>query len=202
VSRTSTTESAPAPAATTRPERRGLGIAVAGCVISGATALLAVGRVWLHYTVPRNGLADLRATATGHAVAQPAATLALVVLAGVVVFPATRGLGRRVAGAVIALAGVGIVYLSVATVAFTTDQLDLPDASTYTGGRATAWPWIALFAGAVAIATGAFAAAASRGWPSMGRRYESRPTAGSTAAGPLTEVAMWDRLDEGDDPTA
>jgi uncharacterized membrane protein (TIGR02234 family) len=179
-------------------------VAVAGCVISGATALLAVGRVWLHYTVPRNGLADLRATATGHGVAQPAATLALVVLAGVVVFPATRGLGRRVAGAAIALAGVGIVYLAVATIAFTTDQLDLPDASTYTDGRATAWPWIALVAGVVAVATGIYGAVASGRWPSMGRRYESRP-AGSPAAGPLTdltELAMWDRLDEGDDPTA
>jgi hypothetical protein len=188
-------------AATARPARRGLSVAVAGCVISGATTLFSVGRVWLHYTVPRSGLADLRATATGHGVAQPAATLALVVLAGVVVFPATRGLGRRVAGAAIALAGVGIVYLSVATVAFTTDQLDLPDASTYTGGRATAWPWIALVAGVVAILTGAFAAVASGAWPSMGRRYESRPAAGSMA-GPLTDVAMWDRLDEGDDPTA
>ena len=138
-------------------------------------------------------------------VAQPAATLALVVLAGVVVFPATRGIGRRVAGVVIALAGVGIVYSAVATIAFTTDQLDLPDAGTYTDGRATAWPWIALVAGVVAIATGLFAAAASGGWPSMGRRYESRPAAGSTPAGPLTdltELAIWDRLDEGDDPTA
>jgi uncharacterized membrane protein (TIGR02234 family) len=202
------TKSVAASAATTRPARRGLGIAVAGCVISAATVLLAAGRVWLRYTVPRNGLADLRATATGHGVAQPAATLALVVLAGVVVLPATRGLGRRVAGAAIALAGVGIVYVAAATIAFTTDQLDLPDAGTYTDGGATTWPWIALIAGVVAIATGLFAAAASGGWPSMGRRYESRPAASSTAAGPqppmteITETTMWDRLDEGDDPTA
>jgi uncharacterized membrane protein (TIGR02234 family) len=205
VTRTSTTETAPASAATTRPARRGLGVAVAGCVISAAIALLAVGRVWLHYTVPRNGLADLRATATGHGVAQPASTLALVVLAGVVVFPATRGLGRRVAGVAIALAGVGIGYLAAAAIAFTTDQLDLPDSSTYTGGRATAWPWVTLVSGVVALITGVFAAAASGGWPSMGRRYESRPADGSatpTDLTGLTELAIWDRLDEGDDPTA
>jgi uncharacterized membrane protein (TIGR02234 family) len=170
-------------------------------VLSGATALLAVGRVWLRYTVPRNGLADLRATATGHGAAQPAATLALVVLAGVVVFPATRGLGRRVAGGAIALAGAGIVYLAAATIAFTTDQLDLPDSSTFTDGRATAWPWVAVFAGVLAVATGVFAAIASGPWPSMGRRYESgRPSAAKD--GPLTDVGIWDRLDEGDDPTA
>jgi len=194
----STTESVPAPT-TTQPGRRGLGVAVTGCVLSGAVALFAVGRAWLHYTVPRNGLADLRATATGHAAAGAAATLALVILAGVVVLPATRGLGRRIAGVVVALAGLGVSYLAVLTVARTTDQLDVPEASTYTDGRATAWPWIALVAGGVAIATGVFAAVASGGWPAMGRRYES---AGSAKRGPATETSMWDRLDEGDDPTA
>jgi uncharacterized membrane protein (TIGR02234 family) len=194
----STTESVPA-SATTQPGRRGLGIAVTGCVLGGAVALFAVGRVWLHYTVPRNGLADLRATATGHATAGAAGTLALVVLAGVVVLPATRGLGRRVAGVLIALAGLGIGYVAVLTIASTTDQLDAPDASTYTDGRATAWPWIALVAGVVAIATGVFAALASGGWPAMGRRYEP---AGAAKQRPATETSIWDRLDEGDDPTA
>lgn len=193
------TESAEASTATTRPGRRGLGIAVTGCVLSGAVALFAVGRVWLHYRVPRSGLADLPSTATGHAVAGAAATLALVVLAGVVVLPATRGLGRRIAGAVIALAGLGMGYLAVLTIARTTDQLDVPAASTYTDGRATAWPWITLVAGAVAIATGVFAAVASGRWPAMGRRYEST---GSARRGPVTETSMWDRLDDGDDPTA
>jgi uncharacterized membrane protein (TIGR02234 family) len=194
----STTESIPA-SATTQTGRRGLGVAVTGCVLSGAVALFAVGRVWLHYTVPRTGLTDLRATATGHATAGAAGTLALVILAGVVVFPATRGLGRRVAGALIALAGLGIGYLAVLTIASTTDQLDVPAASTYTDGSVTAWPWIALVAGAVALATGVFAVVASGGWPAMGRRYES---AGSAKRGPATETSIWDRLDEGDDPTA
>ncbi|HEY3926383.1 MAG TPA: Trp biosynthesis-associated membrane protein [Acidothermaceae bacterium] len=189
----------PATAATTQPGRRALGIAVTGCVLSGAVALFAVGRVWLHYTVPRTGLADLRATATGHTTAGAAGTLALVVLAGVVVLPATRGLGRRIAGVLIALAGVGIGYLAILTIASTTDRLDGSQASTYTEGRATAWPWIALVAGAIAIATGVFAALASGGWPAMGRRYES---AGSAHRGPATETSIWDRLDEGDDPTA
>jgi uncharacterized membrane protein (TIGR02234 family) len=197
VTRTSTTESA-APSATTQSGRRGLGIAVTGCVISGAVALFAVGRVWLRYTVPRNGLADLRATATGHTTAGAAGTLALVVLAGVVVLPATRGFGRRLAGALVALAGLGIGYLAVQTIVFTTDQLDAPEASTYTDGRATAWPWVAMVAGVVAIATGVLAVLASGGWPAMGRRYEQ---AGSAKRGLATETSIWDRLDEGDDPT-
>jgi uncharacterized membrane protein (TIGR02234 family) len=194
----STTESVHA-SATTQPGRRGLGIAVTGCVLGGAVALFAVGRVWLHYTVPRNGLANLQATATGHATAGAAGTLALVVLAGVVVLPATRGFGRRLAGAVIALAGLGIGYLAMLTIAFTTAQLGVPEASTSIDGKATAWPWVTLIAGVVAVATGVFAALASGGWPAMGRRYES---AGSVKRGPATETSIWDRLDEGDDPTA
>ena len=194
----STTESVSA-STTTQSARRGLGIAVTGCVLGGAVALFAVGRVWLRYTVPRTGLADLRASATGHATAGAAGTLALVVLAGVVVLPATRGLGRRIAGVLIALAGLGIGYLAVLTITSTTDQLDASQASTYTDGRATIWPWLALVAGVVAVATGVFAAVASGGWPAMGRRYES---AGSAKRGPATETSIWDRLDEGDDPTA
>ena len=188
-----------APPATAQSGRRRLGIAVTGCVLAGAVALFAVGRVWLHYDARRDGLADLRTTATGHAVAGAAATLALVVLAGVVVLPATRSLGRRIAGVVIALAGLGIGYLAVLTIVRTTDQLAGAPASTYTDGRTTMWPWIALIAALVAIATGVFAAAASGGWPAMGRRYESGAPA---RRGPVTETSMWDRIDEGDDPTA
>jgi uncharacterized membrane protein (TIGR02234 family) len=193
------TESVPATAATTPTGRRGLGIAVTGCVLSGAVALFAVGRVWLHFNVPRTGLADLPSAATGHGIADPVGTLALVVLAGVVVFPATRGLGRRIAGVVIALAGLGIGYTALLAIVQTTNRLDASDAGSYTDGRVTAWPSIALVAGVVAMATGVFAAIASGRWPAMGRRYES---AGSAKRGPATETSLWDRLDEGDDPTA
>jgi uncharacterized membrane protein len=192
------TDSVQAVAEPAKTGRRGLGIAVAGCVLGGAVALFAVGRVWLHYTVPRTGLADLRASATGHATAGAAATLALLVLAGVVVLPATRGIGRRIAGVVIALAGLGIGYLATMTIVRTTQQLDVPAGSRYTDGHATAWPWIALVGGVVALATGVLATIASGGWPAMGRRYES---AGAASRGPITETSLWDRLDEGDDPT-
>ncbi len=192
------TEPAQTQTPATQADRRGLGLAVTGCVVSGATALFAVGRAWLHYSVPRDGLPDLRATATGHAVAQPAATLALVVLAGVVVFPATRGIGRRVAGAVLALAGLGIGYAALLTILFTTDQVSGVGSDRLLDGSTTAWPWVTLVAGVLGAACGVLAVVGSGRWPSMGRRYES----GRAKDGPLTEVGMWDRLDEGDDPTA
>ena len=61
------------------------------------------------------------------------------------------------------------------------------------------WPWFVVVAGLLALAAGAVAALFSRGWPSMGRRYESGPARAARAA--AGETSMWDRLDHGDDPT-
>jgi uncharacterized membrane protein (TIGR02234 family) len=173
-------------------------VASVGCVVSGGVALLAVGRVWMRYTVDQPPLSPRPTSATGHTVAAAAATLALVVLAGVVVFPATRGLGRRVAGAVLALAGLGIGYAALLTILFTTDQVPGVGSSRLLDERTTAWPWVTLVAGVLGAGCGVLAVTRSGRWPSMGRRYESAPAKNA----PLTDVGMWDRLDEGDDPTA
>jgi hypothetical protein len=177
--------------------RRGLTIAAAGCALSGGTVLLAVGRLWLRYNVPEQGLASRAATATGHVVAETASTLALVVLAGVLVLPATRGILRRLAGVIVALAGLGIAYISVLAIALTTSQLPGPEASDYLDGRVTPWPWVACAGGVVAIAAGLLTAVASRDWPAMGRRYEQSGSRSQDSS----EASMWDRLDVGDDPT-
>jgi uncharacterized membrane protein (TIGR02234 family) len=67
----------------------------------------------------------------------------------------------------------------------------------------TAWAWVTVAAGVLAIAAGALTVGRSGDWPAMGRRYES---GGSARRGPVTEAShsqatLWDRLDEGDDPT-
>jgi membrane protease YdiL (CAAX protease family) len=189
-----------APAPTAQHDRRGLTASAGGCVLSGGVVLLAVGRVWMHYTVDQPPLSSRPASATGHTVAAAAATLALVVLAGVVVFPATRGLGRRVAGAAIALAGLGIGYAAFLTIVFTTDQVPGVGSGRLLDERTTVWPWVTLVAGVLGAGCGLLAVARSAPWPSLGRRYESAPATAKN--GPLTDVGMWDRLDEGDDPTA
>jgi Tryptophan-associated transmembrane protein (Trp_oprn_chp) len=175
--------------------RRGLTAAAIGCALSGGMVLLAAGRVWVHYSVTEQALSPRAASATGHAVAQAAGTFALVVLAGVLVLPATRGFGRRIAGLLIAGAGAGIGYLAVMTIAAPAEQLP---------GRAsspavTGWPWVALVAGLVAVGAGLLSTISSGEWPAMGRRYES---GAATRSRPATDASMWDRLDEGDDPTA
>jgi Tryptophan-associated transmembrane protein (Trp_oprn_chp) len=189
-----------APAPTAQHDRRGLTAAAAGCVLSGSVVLLAVGRVWMRYTVDQPPLSSRPASATGHTVAAAAATLALVILAGVVVFPATRGIGRRVAGVAVALAGLGVGYAAFLTIVFTTDQVPGVGSGRLLDERTTLWPWVALVAGVLGAGCGFLAVVSSSRWPSMGRRYESASATAKT--GPLTDVGMWDRLDEGDDPTA
>jgi uncharacterized membrane protein (TIGR02234 family) len=175
--------------------RRGLTLAAVGCAVSGGTVLLAVGRVWVRYTMSRQSLAPRAATATGHGVAAAAGTLALVVLAGVLVLPATRGWGRRAAGMLIASCGLGIAYVAAVTISSPADQV-----SGATGSLAvTAWAWVTVAAGGVAVAAGLLTVVSSRAWPAMGRRYES---GAATRRRPITDASMWDRLDEGDDPTA
>jgi uncharacterized membrane protein (TIGR02234 family) len=177
--------------------RRGLAIAIAACILGGGTVLLATGRVWMHYSVDQRPLPPKEASATGHVIASPAATLALVVLAGVVVLPATRRLGRRAAGIAIALSGLGIGYLAVLAIVLTTDRIPGRGSVVPIDGRPTAWPWVALVAGALGFGAGLLAAICSARWPAMGRRYQSGSAKRATSA----EASMWDRLDEGDDPT-
>jgi hypothetical protein len=178
--------------------RRGLTLAAAACALSGGVLLLAAGRVWLRYDIPQSGVADRPATATGHVVASSSPTLGLVILAGVLVLPATRGIVRRLAGVMIALAGLGVTYLAALTIVLTTNQVPGPNASDYLNGRVTAWAWIAGVGGLVGVTGGLLTTIASRAWPSMGRRYEQ----GGSPSRDTSEVSMWDRLDDGDDPTA
>lgn len=185
--------------------RRELVLAVAGCAIAGAVALFAAGRQWAHFVVVGGG-GGVNGGPSGHDLAAGASALGLVMLAGVVALPATRGLLRRLVGLVVLAAGAG-------TIALAADVLADPGAAgsftgyvgffAYSGNptialRATGWPWADVAAGILALAAGAFTLVRSGGWPAMGRRYES----GGRAARPTSDASsMWDRLDHGDDPT-
>ena len=176
-----------------------------GCLLAGGLALFAVGRGWIGFVVAQPPLPMVRETASGHTVAAVVAPLAVVVLAGIVAFPATRGLGRRLAGVVVALAGVGLVAGAASTAASPTTAV-AGEAARLTGRvhaqassvAVSGWPWLVVACGVLAVATGVLVLVFARDWPAMGRRYEAaRPhVKGDDPA------SMWDRLDRGDDPTA
>ena len=185
--------------------RRGLVIAVSGCVLAAALGLVAAGRGWVSFTVAEPPLPSLRKTASGHAVAGAVMPLALVVLAGVVVLPATRKLGRRLAGAVIALAGIVLVVEAIDVLASPRQAVaaEAVKLTGNTGARAASataagWPWLVVVAGVLAVAVGVLTVGWSRGWPAMGRRYDASGSAGRDKA---AEASMWERFDRGDDPT-
>jgi uncharacterized membrane protein (TIGR02234 family) len=174
-------------------------------LLAGGLVLFSVGATWIRFVVrAANGL-DVRSAATGHDVAGAGTALALVVLAGVVILPATRGRGRVAAGVLLALAGVGILIAAFpsvvrpkAAVAARAAQIAGQHGIKPSHVAVTLWPWLAIIGGVLALAVGLTTIGRSRRWPAMGRRY----AAGAAPTGrTLADESMWERLDAGDDPT-
>lgn len=184
--------------------RRELVLAVVGCLMAGGVVLFAAGREWVHYAVAGGGHA--LSGPSGHDVAAGANALGFVMLAGVVALPATRTWLRRAVGLVVAAAGAGTIALAADVLADPASAGGVRSVGVFSflanpsiRVGATGWPWADVGAGALALVVGGFALLRSGDWPAMGRRYES----GGKAARPSSDASsMWDRLDQGDDPTA
>ncbi|MCB0916396.1 MAG: Trp biosynthesis-associated membrane protein [Actinobacteria bacterium] len=187
---------------------RQFGVVLALLVVAGALALAALSQVWVVATVGGGGLPTLTEGFTGRRLLPAAAGGAVLILAGVAGVLATRGLGRRIVGVVLALAGVGV---AAAAVSF---GLALPESARTEAVATTGFDQLALTANSwwlVVVAAGVLAALAGvvvawRGnrWPVLGGRYERRRVRpGSTAATPeeMSPSAAWDALDRGEDPT-
>ena len=149
--------------------------------------------------------------------------MALVVMAGALALTTARRLGAVIVGVLMALAGVVIASTSV-TAALdpaTTAAAAVADATGTTAlaqdYAVTAWPWVAVSGGVLAVLCGVTAAVAGRGWHSA-RRYETAPAApgpgltpgGEHPAASAREAAQrrrvdqmdaWDELSRGNDPT-
>jgi len=148
-----------------------------------------------------NALIVIDKHVSGKDVAPLVAAAALVAVAGAVAIPATRRWGRTVAGVLLVLAGVGATV--EALLRRTTAQHDLrhklpQDAVTH----ATNWPWMAVVGGVLLVLVGALVAVRGRQWSGMSSRYERPATRQGRAKRVDTDVAAWDALDRGEDPTA
>ena len=170
-----------------------MAIAVAGCAVSGAAMLLANGRDWatVHRDQPPPTVA--RADLVGSL-----APWALVALAGAVAILATRRWGRVPVGLALAGAG-GAVTWSVFDVIRDTERraweataTDGPQILPAWPVYETAWPWVALAAGVLLVATGVWTAVRGPSWPALGARYDA----------PQRRDDAWAALDRGEDPTA
>jgi uncharacterized membrane protein (TIGR02234 family) len=174
-------------------------------VLAGAAlVLLAASRTWVTATLSIPDYPSVSAAVGGGEAAPLARAAGFVGLAGVLALVATRGLGRRVAGALVGLAGLATVAAVVLfwsrTGAVADDALRRAAAGVGGGTHATVvagsgWPVLALVGGALVTVGGLLAAGRGHRWPSMGSRYDA------PAARRTTDSDPWAALDRGEDPT-
>jgi uncharacterized membrane protein (TIGR02234 family) len=210
--------------------RRERAAAVGLALVAGVLGLLAASRTWVtaELTDVLAGRVQLRLTGARLAPVVPAVSLVLLA-AGAAVLLARR-LGRAVAGLVLVLAGA--VCGAAAVAAARSPQAALgAEAARVTGRSAgppatfgtTAWPWLAVVAGVLAVLAGALVVVGTRRWVAPSDRFEA-PGAGPAPAaaaagrgspdggGPAVEPAgtagsavepadAWDALNRGEDPT-
>ena len=213
-------DEAPAADPQARPDRRSLALMLACSVLGAAVALLAAGRTWARGDVSFQR-AVLHVTATGSQTTGVPSALALVGLASAVAVFAVRGFGRRLLGALLALAGAGVVEVCV-TAATGTAALDRRAAAAVGLSTAAAnhvthsvWPWAGVVGGLLLVAAGLLVITRGRDWPGMSSRYDApvrrrvvgpgtAATAGPGRSRPQAEQTpadVWKALDRGEDPT-
>jgi uncharacterized membrane protein (TIGR02234 family) len=178
-------------------DRREVVAVVAAVAVGGGVGVLATARAWSTVVVSRAApLGPVRHDVSGRTL-QPGVTgLAVVALAGVLAVLATRGVTRRVIGAVLALAGVGMVWWSVtglSAVSAARGRQLVADARTVAGlGTASAttvtvhpaWVVLATLGGLFVAAGGVTTAVRGGRWRAMSARYESPVGATSVFPGP------------------
>ncbi|MFI6812839.1 Trp biosynthesis-associated membrane protein [Nonomuraea sp. NPDC050328] len=170
------------------PRERGAWLAVTA--LGGVLALVASGREWAEVT---GGDTPGLAEATGSLLVPALAPLAWAALAGVVAVLATKGIGRRLVGALIAVCGAGVAVLSWrATGSGAAREALRADVLT----QGTAWPYLAMAGGVVLLAAGVFAAVRGGRWSGMSDKYARQKNAPQK-----DEKSLWDALDRGEDPT-
>ncbi|MEN3537751.1 Trp biosynthesis-associated membrane protein [Microbispora sp. ZYX-F-249] len=206
---------APAPAEDrTRTARRPLLAWLAACAVGGGLALLAAGRVWVTLGTAGGPAGAGGGSLTGNDLVAWLTPAALAALAAVLAVLATRGVARRVTSVVVALLGAAVAAgawdgtrggtIAAAAAGHVTTAVTSAGHISVES-RAWVWPVLAAAGGIVLAGAGAAAVVLSARWPGMSSRYErasGRAQTGGTARVKDADRAMWDAIDEGDDPTA
>jgi tryptophan-associated transmembrane protein len=170
--------------------RRELALTVAECAAGALVALLATSRTWR--VVAGAGAVPLPSQkVTGAGVLPWAPAVALVGLAGAGALLAVRDRARVLLGVLLMLAGlplaIGGVYVAAA------------------GRGHLLWSLLCGLGGLLVGHAGLRALLRGASWPALGSRYErpdAEPVEYVERGGPSrSDVAMWDALDRGEDPT-
>jgi uncharacterized membrane protein (TIGR02234 family) len=188
-----------------------IALALALDLVGAAAALLIASRHWQTITTDRPApRANDVLHITGRTVDSAPTALALVALAGVVAVLATRGIVRRVVGAVLALAGAALVWRSItAAGAVSTERartlvrerhvtVDLTGVTPHIA-TSTVWPVLSAACGALVLVAGLLVAWRGHEWLAMSARYEAPADPARDEA--RASTTMWSALDRGEDPT-
>ena len=187
--------------------RRELSVAVLLCLL-GAVLVLAAGSAgWLVVQVaPQAPLPTTTTRLTGGALV-PVRALGLLALAGVIALLAAKKLGRTLVGLILAAAGVGIAVVTGQVLTDPSGHASVTAAAaSVTAVSVTAAPWPCAAGGLLIALAGALVMARGRRWAELSDRYDTpearQQRAHSVAPDqPLAERALWEALDQGDDPT-
>jgi MFS family permease len=174
------------PAADDRTKaRRELTLTVLLCALGSLVELLAVGRTWVTASTSLQGHAY-----TGNDLASAARPLAFVALAGTAALLATKRWGRVAVGVLLVAAAVGMIV----AIAAAGDPSVAGTLHHHPG-----WRVVALVGVVPILLAGLAAAARGNRWSVMSSRYDAPGAVRERAQDP--DVALWEALDRGDDPT-
>ncbi|WFE30523.1 Trp biosynthesis-associated membrane protein [Solwaraspora sp. WMMD791] len=187
--------------------------AVGACLVGAGLTWYAARQAWgVEVTVRPEPLPAVEVVRTGADVLPWLPALALVGLAGAGAVLASRGLVRRLIGALLAVVGVAVLAGAAAVLVGVTP---VGRAAAETASTAPHWPALAMAGALLSTAGGLVTVLRSGGWPAMGARYE-RTAPGTTAPGatstrpaadrratsaPRSTLDTWAALDRGEDPT-
>lgn len=180
--------------------RREYTLALSGLAGGGALALAVAQATWVEAT---SAEVSYDTAFPGSEVAPGLVACALVAMAGAVGVVATRGIGRRLVGGILALVGLVVAALALHVLVSPAQVVRHP-LGLVTGGEATArvvgvsWGWclLALLGGLAVLAGGVLTVARGSRWSVMAARYDT-PAGRRRAAAP----DAWTQIDRGEDPT-
>ncbi|MGH8962123.1 MAG: Trp biosynthesis-associated membrane protein [Jatrophihabitantaceae bacterium] len=196
-------------------ERGEYGLALLVLLIGAAGALLISTRNWQSVLTPRpRPFGDDVLHLNGRTVDAAPTALALVALAGVIAVIATRGLIRQIIGTVIALAGLLLIWRSLADLgavsasrarSLVEDRHSGVEVGAAHISVTSAWAVTSAVCGALVLVAGLLVALRGHRWGVMSAKYEApsarAPAADAEQARARADASMWSALDRGDDPT-
>jgi len=188
-------------------------LALLALAVGALAILVSYGATWAVVSAPLlsgDGAPTSVVDLTGRELAPLGAAMGWVALAGIAGLLATARWGRRIVGALLVLAGgvAGVTAFAFALTdvaagggAFIEAALASRGLGASTDSSITVW-WVGgVVGGLLVLIVGMVMLLLGGQLPTLSRRYDREPAAPAAATAATGQVAMWDALDRGEDPT-